>query len=193
MPATSTLPRNIVLAFLSGLTLLYLLGFFTSSTMDSLPSPFTIEIDGKPIAKLAADADDHTQARLGDDAAVFSLKDKRLQCGDWIVGRDLTENRSFLPKKVAWYKAGKENEERVQPVTARKEGEEYQLVFTSTFIMLDCVPAYTNSCADGKLMVEDGVVLVDLLGGGLRCFHFLCSDIYLQYTENQSEVKIILQ
>jgi hypothetical protein len=137
MPATSTLPRNIVLAFLSGLTLLYLLGFFTSSIMDSLPSPFTIEIDGKPIAKLAAGADDHTQARLGDEAAVFSLKDKRLQCGDWIVGRDLTENRSFLPKKVAWYKAGKENEERVQPVTARKEGEEYQLVFTSTLIILD--------------------------------------------------------
>jgi hypothetical protein len=99
--------------------------------MDGISSPFTIQINGKPVAKLDGNAEEYSQTKVGKDAAVFSLKDKRLQCGEWVMGRDLTENRSFGPKKVSWYRASAENEGRVQPVTAKKEGGAYELVFTS--------------------------------------------------------------
>ncbi|OAL44086.1 hypothetical protein IQ07DRAFT_615920 [Pyrenochaeta sp. DS3sAY3a] len=116
--------------------------------MDSIPSKFTIEINGKPIANVDDGAEDHTQAKLGQDAAVFSLKDSRLQSGGWIIGRNWTENRSFGPKKVSWYKANADNEEQVQPVTAKKEADTYHLIFTN-----------------GNLMVnDDEMVLVDLIG-----------------------------
>jgi hypothetical protein len=116
----------------------WLLGFFQASAMDSIPSPFTIEINGKPVAKFDADADDGTQVKLGKDAAVFSLKNSRLECGDWIMGRNLRENRSYGPKSVAWYKANPSNEKQVQLVTTRKEGEAYRLVFTSTSAQSIC-------------------------------------------------------
>jgi hypothetical protein len=133
MPATIATPSRIFFLCFSGLVTLWLLGFFHTIAMDSIPSPFTIEIDGKPLAKIDQSADDGTQAKLGNDAAVFSLKNSRLQCGDWIMGRNFRENRSYGPKSVSWYKANPENEKQVQLVTAKKEGEAYQLVFTSTF------------------------------------------------------------
>lgn len=101
--------------------------------MDSIPSPFTVEINGKPIARVDDSTEDLTQAKVGKDAAVFSLKNSRLQSGEWIMARDLTENRSYGPKKVSWYKINAENEKRVQSVTAKKEGEAYQLIFSSMF------------------------------------------------------------
>jgi hypothetical protein len=134
MPTAAATPGRILLLCLSGLVTLWLLGVFTTQTMDAIPSPFTIEIDGKPVAKLAENAEEYSQAKVGKDAAVFNLKDKRLQCGEWVMGRDLTENRSFGPKKVSWYKASAENEGRVQHVTAKKEGGAYQLVFTSMLL-----------------------------------------------------------
>ncbi|KAH7400628.1 hypothetical protein DE146DRAFT_677384 [Phaeosphaeria sp. MPI-PUGE-AT-0046c] len=116
--------------------------------MDQIPNSFTIEIDGKPIAKVDKSAEDRTEVKLGDDAAIFTLKNSQLQCGEWIAGRDWTENRSYGPKKVSWYKANAENEKRVQPVNAKKNGETYELAFPN-----------------GKLMVDDnGTVLVDLIG-----------------------------
>jgi hypothetical protein len=107
--------------------------------MDSIPSPFTIEINGQPIAKVADSAEDQTKAQLGKDAAVFSLKNSRLQCEGWFVGRSLTENRSYGPKGVFWFKANAENEKKVQAVTAKKEGESYQLIFTSMFPTLNVI------------------------------------------------------
>jgi hypothetical protein len=101
--------------------------------MDSIPSTFTIEIDGKALANIEQGAEDGSQAKLGAVPATFSLKDSRLQCGDWIMGRNQKENRSYLPKPVFWYKANAENEKRVQLVTAKKEGELYQLIFKSMF------------------------------------------------------------
>jgi hypothetical protein len=134
MPITAATPGRILLLCLSGLVTLWLLGVFTTQVMDAIPSPFTIEINGKPVAKLAENAEEYSQAKVGNAAAVFNLKDKRLQCGEWVMGRDLTENRSFGPKKVSWYKASAENEGRVQPVTAKKEGGAYELVFTSMLL-----------------------------------------------------------
>ena len=49
------------------------------------------------------------------------------------MGRNQVENRSYLPKRVSWYKANAENEKLVQLVTAKKEGESYQLIFKSMF------------------------------------------------------------
>ena len=101
--------------------------------MDSIPSTFTIEIGGKPVANVEKDAEDGSQAKLGAVPAIFSLKNSRLQSGDWIMGRNQVENRSYLPKRVSWYKANAENEKLVQLVTAKKEGESYQLIFKSMF------------------------------------------------------------
>ena len=136
MPAATVTPGRIALLCLSGLVTLWLLGFFQTGTMDSIPSHFTIEIDGKPIAKVDGGAEDHTEAKLGEEPAIFSLKDSRLQCGDRIMGRNLAENRSFGPKPVSWYKANAENEKRVQAVTAKKEGDAYQLLFASMLTTL---------------------------------------------------------
>ncbi|KAH6863214.1 hypothetical protein B0T12DRAFT_478548 [Alternaria alternata] len=116
--------------------------------MDSIPSTFTIDIGGKPVANVEKDAEDGSQAKLGAVPAIFSLKNSRLQSGDWIMGRNQVENRSYLPKRVSWYKANAENEKLVQLVTAKKEGESYQLIFKNAKLMVD----------------DEGMVLADLLG-----------------------------
>jgi hypothetical protein len=138
MPVANATPGKVLLLCLSGLVALWLLGLFQMNAMDSIPSPFTIEIDGKPLAKIDEGAEDGSQAKLGQEPAIFSLKNSRLQCGDWIVGRNTIENRSYLPKKVSWYKANAENQKKVQIVTAKKEGGLYQLIFKSTFSQLIC-------------------------------------------------------
>ncbi|CAO2650812.1 Nn.00g091090.m01.CDS01 [Neocucurbitaria sp. VM-36] len=117
--------------------------------MASLPSPFTIEIGGTPIAKVEDATHGPIQATLGSNAAVFTLKDHRLVCGDWALARNKSEDRSLLPKPALWFKLGAESDERAQPVSARKEGDEYQIRF-----------------ADKSLTVEDSKVLVELMGDG---------------------------
>ncbi|KAF2998589.1 hypothetical protein E8E13_006568 [Curvularia kusanoi] len=115
--------------------------------MDSLDKPFTIELNGSPIANVGSDATDKTQAKTGSEAAVFTLKDGFLQQGDWILGRNLTENRSMLPKEVYWFKSGSDNDKRVQPVAAHKDGDNVELKF--------------KGCS---LKLEDDNVFADLLG-----------------------------
>ncbi|KAF2024015.1 hypothetical protein EK21DRAFT_118212 [Setomelanomma holmii] len=104
--------------------------------MDSLDSPFVIEINGKPVAKISNETPTKTQAKIeaGADAAVLTLKEGRLQSGDWLLGRNKTENRSMLPKQVLWFKLGEDgvtpdNTSQVLPVEAHKDGEEYKLTF----------------------------------------------------------------
>jgi len=133
MPVANAAPGRILLLCFSGLIALWLLGFFQANIMDSIPSTFTIDIGGKPVANVEKDAEDGSQAKLGAVPAIFSLKNSRLQSGDWIMGRNQVENRSYLPKRVSWYKANAENEKLVQLVTAKKEGESYQLIFKSMF------------------------------------------------------------
>ncbi|KAH7348224.1 hypothetical protein BKA66DRAFT_432210 [Pyrenochaeta sp. MPI-SDFR-AT-0127] len=116
--------------------------------MDSLSFPFTIEIDGTPIAKFDDSGSPPIQAQLGPNAAVFTLKDSRLACDDWVLGRNKSEDRSLLPKKVLWFKADAGGDDRVQPVTARKDAEEYQIKF-----------------AGANLMTEDDKIFVELMGG----------------------------
>lgn len=102
--------------------------------MDSIPPTFTIKIDGRPIAKVDQSIEGTSQAKLGEDGATFSLKDRQLRSGDWILGRSLTENRSYGPKKVSWHKAHAGSKDEVQPVTAKKEGDAYHLIFSSMFL-----------------------------------------------------------
>ncbi|KAF1946862.1 hypothetical protein EJ02DRAFT_450213 [Clathrospora elynae] len=113
--------------------------------MDSLPSPFTVEIDGKPITAASSSDSDRTQAKTGTDAAVFELKDSRLQSNGWILARARSEDRSFLPKQVYWFK--EDTDTQVHAVTATKDGDSYQLKFSNA-----------------GLMVADGEVFADLLG-----------------------------
>jgi hypothetical protein len=103
----------------------------TTSIMDTLPSPFSISINDKPIAKISDTDSSRTQAKVesGGQAAVFELKNGRLGCGGWMLGRNLTEDRSMLPKKVMWFKMAEEEERTVQKVEAEKEGDSYVLRF----------------------------------------------------------------
>lgn len=98
--------------------------------MDSLDFSFKLEIDGHAVAEISSSEQSPTQATVGTNAAaVFTLRDGRLRCGDWILARKLIENRSMAPKQVAWFKVGTESEKEAQPVTALKEGEKYQIKF----------------------------------------------------------------
>ncbi|KAH7089435.1 hypothetical protein FB567DRAFT_590252 [Paraphoma chrysanthemicola] len=118
--------------------------------MDSLDSPFTIEINGKPVARVGDGASTKTQATIdaGADAAVLTLKDGQLQSGDWLLGRNTTEDRSMRPKKIYWFKKGEEDRmSQPQPVAAEKEGDTYKLTFRGA-----------------PLTEEEGNVFADILG-----------------------------
>ncbi|KAF2867075.1 hypothetical protein BDV95DRAFT_610958 [Massariosphaeria phaeospora] len=117
--------------------------------MESLSSSFTIKVNGAPIAKAGDETGDRTQAKTGSEAAVFTLKDGRLECGEWILARARREDRSFLPKRVLWFKSGADSDQLIKPVTAHQTENEdtYQLKFDNAF-----------------LMEEDGNVFADIQG-----------------------------
>lgn len=119
--------------------------------MGSLLSPFTIEIDGTPVAKVEETTHRPIQATLGPDAAVFTLKDHRLVCGDWALARNKSEDRSLLPKQVLWFKLGPESDERAQPVSARKEGDEYQIRFAGMYSGRGCKKGSEAYCVQIKV------------------------------------------
>lgn len=130
MPTSINKPRNILWTFAFVLILLVSIPTLTmSENMDSLPKPFTIEIDGNPISKIDAVPEGREQAKIGSEPAVFELKNGRLQCDGHILARAMLEDRSLLPKRVFWYPA--DTNEQTQDVTASKHGEEYRLHFSS--------------------------------------------------------------
>ncbi|KAF2711324.1 hypothetical protein K504DRAFT_427611 [Pleomassaria siparia CBS 279.74] len=116
-----------------------------TKSMHSLTESFTIEVNGSPIAKVAEDAEDSTQAKTGSDGAVFTLKDGQLQSGNWLLARNLTEDRSFMPKPVQWFKSGEDTAQRIKPVSASKVGDGYQLRFDNA-----------------RLIQREGNILADL-------------------------------
>lgn len=111
--------------------------------MDSLPAPFSIEIDGSPISKPASDAQDQTHASTGTEPAVFELKNKRLQCDGHVLARALAEDRSFSPKKVWWFKA--DTATPIYDVVANKDGDSYQLQFSGMHVSFCCGGAKISS------------------------------------------------
>ncbi|KAJ4118918.1 hypothetical protein NW768_010658 [Fusarium equiseti] len=83
--------------------------------MSSLPHRFTIAVDGKHIAKPEQKSEEMFQAESGDQPAVFEIKDDRLVCGEWTLGRWVVENKSYLAKPVMWRK-NEEASQELQPV-----------------------------------------------------------------------------
>ncbi|KAJ4353057.1 hypothetical protein N0V95_003710 [Ascochyta clinopodiicola] len=123
--------------FLSTISLPRLLSSPTLANMDSLDTPFTIELNGSPIANVGNSAEDKIQATTGSEAAIFTLQDGRLRQGDWFLGRNLTENRSMLPKEIYWFKSSADGEKRVSPVAAHRDGDSILLKFNGSSLMLD--------------------------------------------------------
>jgi hypothetical protein len=100
--------------------------------MDTLDTSFTIEVNGSPIARVSDDTDEPIPAKVGSDAAVFTLKNGRLECGNRVLGRNMTENRSMLPKQIYWFKKSL-GMEKVRSVEAEEEGGGYKLMFGGTY------------------------------------------------------------
>ncbi|KAF1925974.1 uncharacterized protein M421DRAFT_7475 [Didymella exigua CBS 183.55] len=121
--------------------------------MDSLETPFTIELNGSPIEIVGNNVEDKTQAKCGSEAAVFTLQDGRLQHGNWVLGRNRTENRSMLPKEVYWFKSGDDVDKRVKPVAAHKDGDTIQLKFDGSPLMLGDDKVFTDLLGDDKTEV----------------------------------------
>lgn len=180
MPAETNRRRNLLWAL--GIFCLILVSFrvYAAKEMDSLPAPFTIEIDGTPIAKAPADAADRTQAHIGTEpAAVFELKDKRLQSDGHILARALSEDRSFSPKKVMWFKA--DTTVPVYDVVAAQDGEDYSLQFSGTLLLLlwSCLLVHLLfslllTAAGAGLMASDGQVFADIMGSELSLLLLIC-------------------
>lgn len=105
------------------------------AVMHTLDAPFTIEINGKPIAKANTGGDERPQATLGtaENAAMFKLKDGVLECDGWMLGRNKTEDRSLLPKQVMWFKVEPESKDQIHPVAVEKNGEEYKPMFNGAY------------------------------------------------------------
>ncbi|KAI8650020.1 hypothetical protein LRP88_11340 [Fusarium phalaenopsidis] len=95
--------------------------------MESLPRPFTITVGGQKVAPPVENGDDRIHATTGNDAAVFTLNDCHLRSNGWFLGRYQVEDRSLLPKRVYWFRAGQED--RIQPVFAAEEGDSVVLKF----------------------------------------------------------------
>lgn len=123
----------------------------SANSMDSLDFPFKIEIDGQAIAQIGSSEQSLTQATVGPDAAVFTLKEGRLTCGDWILARKWVEDRSLAPKQVLWFKVGTESEKQAQPVAAVKKGDNYQI-----------------KSSNAGFIASDGKVFAELLGDGVQ-------------------------
>jgi hypothetical protein len=126
----------LILSYLVGVSIFgnpWSLSFHTAD-MESLETSFIVEIDGTPIAQVSDDTKDRTQATTGSKAAVFTLKNGRLQSGDWLLGRNRTEDRSMLPKQVLWFPMSEDSEKLVKPVTAHQDGDSYQLKFGGPYL-----------------------------------------------------------
>jgi hypothetical protein len=140
---------------------------YSLQAMDNLDTPFTIEVNGKPITKVSDNTDEPIPAKVGSDAAVFTLKDGRLQCGDRVLGRNLTENRSMLPKPVYWFKESV-GKEKVRPVTAEEEDGGYKIMFAGMCSRLSTCDEHrsrSNFIIGVPLKEADGAVFADLMNG----------------------------
>jgi len=105
--------------------------------MSSLPRRFTITVDGKHIAKPEQKNEEMFQAESGNEPAVFEIKDDRLVCGEWTLGRWVVENKSYLAKPVMWRK-NEEASQELQPVEVKVGATGPEITFGGelSFILL---------------------------------------------------------
>ncbi|KAK5996541.1 hypothetical protein PT974_01876 [Cladobotryum mycophilum] len=71
--------------------------------MSDIEGPFTISFGDNTVSTVEDTGERRIQAKIGSDAAVFTLKDGQLESEDWIVTRDSVEDRSLLPKAVYFF------------------------------------------------------------------------------------------
>ncbi|KAF1917786.1 hypothetical protein BDU57DRAFT_514233 [Ampelomyces quisqualis] len=135
----------------------------TANMMDSFDSPFTIEINGKPIAKVSDRDQSRTQAKVGaaGHAAILKLEDGNLSCGGWMLGRNKTEDRSFLPKQVLWFRVdgegeNKDSKEQILPIALEKSGDTYKPIFHGAHLIEE------EGTVFASLMEESATVTVKM-------------------------------
>jgi hypothetical protein len=69
------------------------------------PKPFTITVDGVPIARNKDNGKSQRMAELGNEPAVFMLQNAKLRCIDgYVLARPQTEDLSLIPKPLCWFK-----------------------------------------------------------------------------------------
>ncbi|RMZ73581.1 hypothetical protein GMOD_00008113 [Pyrenophora seminiperda CCB06] len=141
MPANNNSSRNRNLLWTFAVFLL-LLAFIPTPTlnmserMDTLPKPFTIEIEGKPVTKADASLEEPEHATTaGSEPAVFQLKNGRLECEGRILARRQIEDRSLLPKRVYWFP--QDCQDPTHEVMAFEDGDEYKLMFAGAPLLLN--------------------------------------------------------
>jgi hypothetical protein len=108
--------------------------------MDSLPRPFIIEIDGKPIPK-ANDPLSETDyggptgehAKIVSEPAVFELHGHCLICDGLVLSRYPIEDLSLMPKKVYWSKANEYPDHH--RIFAEKKGDGYSLTMSGMYTL----------------------------------------------------------
>lgn len=133
--------------------------------MDSLPGPFTIEINGKPISKLSGPLDESSagpckHAETGSEPAVFELSENRLMSNGHMLTRYMVEDMSLMPKRVYWFRA--DDHDTKYRVVAKKNGDGYSL--TMSGIMLRSASLCSLlTFVDATLTVRDGAIYADLL------------------------------
>ncbi|KAL1793924.1 hypothetical protein ACET3X_007345 [Alternaria dauci] len=119
--------------------------------MDSLPGPFTIEINGQPISKLNGPLQTSNagyfrgqHAQTGPEPAVFQLREHRLISDGHILTRDMVEDMSLMPKRVFWFEA--QNHQTHHRVQAENKGNGYSLTMSGS-----------------TLAVRDGAIYADII------------------------------
>ncbi|KAG9190305.1 hypothetical protein G6011_08393 [Alternaria panax] len=110
--------------------------------MDSLPRPFTIEVDGKPIAKVNGPLDEESydgqtckHAKTGSEPAIFELKQYRLISDGLVLSRELVEDLTLKPKRVYWFRA--DTYPVHHRVIAGKDGNNFSLQMSGSTLMAD--------------------------------------------------------
>jgi len=146
--------------------------------MDSLPSTFIIEVDGRPISKFNGFVDDWglqvcKLVEGGSEPAVFELRGRRLMSDGYVLNRYAIEDMSLMPKRVIWIKLGDPGD--IPNVVAKKNGDDYSLAISGRVLCSSSLCLLLILWVDGTLAARDSIVVADILGSKL-----FPSDIWTQ-------------
>lgn len=128
----------------------------------SLPSRFSIYIDGRPVAIPQEPQENHhpifdAQAGnpgAGTPPAVFEVQEGQggiqLVSGSYALGRFQVEDMSLMPKRVGWCK--RDEAQMLQPIHVRNEGNGPELSFSGMLMsgqLRTLCLIYYNRCQIG--------------------------------------------
>jgi hypothetical protein len=134
--------------------------------MDSLPSTFFIEIDGRPISKFNGTVDDWSGELCklvegGSEPAVFELRGGRLMSDGHILTRHHIEDLSLMPKRVLWIRP--DDRANQHKVVAEKNGDDYSLTISGRVLCSSSLCLLLILWVGGTLMARDGIVVADIM------------------------------